>query len=158
MGKKHKTKWRGGSVRKPHGATYADVLVTTKRAQAQDMLADLKENAQTQRALWLACIAMNDAFGTGPKRYLQWADALRKRTDWYNMMKAEVDDVYANEMLRRRASKCTRADTDPLYDEAMILDALRRYAKRQGVSDTELLANTQAVADLIWRHGVNKEE
>ena len=153
MGKKHKTKWRGGSVRKPHSKP-----VATKPKSARDMLSDLKESAQTQRALWLACISMNDAFGIGPQRYLQLAEALRRRTDWYNMMKHEVDAVYANEMLRRKASQCTRADVEPLYDEEMIADTLRRYAKQLGVSDTEMLANPQMVADMLWRFGVNKEE
>lgn len=117
---------------KPHGASYADVLAQKKfqmqacRQAVNDVALQIKTEIQTQRALWMACIAMNRAFDIGPKRFRRFAEELDKVTAWYTEMLQNVDEVYANEKLRRLASQCSGIEVQPLYDKEMT-EALQKH-------------------------------
>ena len=79
-----------GAVRNPHTAGLVDVLHCHDRA-----------------------------FGIGPKRFLAFAAKLDEVTAWYTEMLENVDEVYANEKLRRLASRCSGIEVSPLYDKEM---------------------------------------
>ena len=115
---------------KPQGASYADVLAQKRFEQAvcaeavHNQAVQLQSEIRTQRVLWMCCIAMNRAFGVGPKRFLDFTSELDKVATWYEEMLTNVDEVYANEKLRRLASQCSGIDVSPLYDKEMTEAAL----------------------------------
>ena len=117
---------------KPQGATYADVLAHKKfqmeacKQAVNDAALQIKAEIHTQRALWMCCIAMNRAFGIGKKRFRLFSEELEKVVAWYTEMLENVDDVYANEKLRRLASKCSGIEVQPLYDKEMT-EAIQKH-------------------------------
>lgn len=117
---------------KPQGASYADVLARKKlqqeavKAAVNDTTLEIKSEIRTQRALWLSVVAMNRAFGIGPKRFMDYAKELMAVTEWYQEMLDNTDEVYANEKLRREAQKCSGTEIEPLYDKEMF-EALQRW-------------------------------
>lgn len=121
---------------KPQGATYADMLVQKKYQQAvcaaavRDHAVQVQSEIRTQRVLWMCCIAMNRAFGIGPKRFLSFAAKLDEVTAWYTEMLENVDEVYANEKLRRLASQCSGIEVSPLYDKEMT-EMVERLEQKQ---------------------------
>lgn len=74
----------------------------------------------------MSVIAMNRAFGIGPKRFMEYAKKLMEVTEWYQEMLDNVDEVYANEKLRREAQKCSGTEIEPLYDKEM-QEAMERW-------------------------------
>lgn len=129
MGKPNRKHRRQG---KPQGATYADVLALKKQqreaveAAVNDTTLEIKSEIRTQRALWMASVAMRRAFGIGPKRFQRYAKYLLEVTAWYQEMLDNVDETYANEMLRREASKCCGTEVEPLYDKEMF-EAMQKW-------------------------------
>lgn len=117
---------------KPQGASYADVLARKKlqqeavKAAVNDTTLEIKSEIRTQRALWLSVVAMNRAFGIGPKRFMEYAKELMAVTEWYQEMLDNTDEVYANEKLRREAQRCSGTEIEPLYDKEMF-EALQRW-------------------------------
>lgn len=107
---------------KPQGMTYAQQLARQRRLQeaceqaAKDTMVQVKSDIHTQRAMWLMCVSMNDAFGIGPERFNKFADCLQKRSDWYEEMRDTVDEEYANEKLRLAAQQCSGVKIDYLYE------------------------------------------
>lgn len=110
---------------KPQGVNLAAQMAHTRRlakaAQqaANDKMVQLKSEIHTQRVLWLACVAMNDAFGIGPERFQKFADALTERTKWYEEMEAGADAEYANEKLRQAAERCSGIKIEYLYEHEL---------------------------------------
>ena len=117
---------------KPQGASYADVLARKKfqreiyEKAAYDTTLQIQSEIRTQRALWMSVVAMNRACGSGPKRFLKYAKELMEVTEWYQEMLDNVDEVYANEKLRREAAKCSGTEIEPLYDKEM-QEAMERW-------------------------------
>ena len=120
---------------KPQGASYADVLARKKlqqeavKAAVNDTTLEIKSEIRTQRALWMSVVAMNRAFGIGPKRFMEYAKELMAVTEWYQEMLDNTDEVYANEKLRREAQKCSGTEIEPLYDKEMF-EALQRWSDK----------------------------
>lgn len=135
------------------GETMAEAIQRKKRTMAacelaaHDQTLDIKAEIRVQRALWMCCVAMNRAFGIGPDRFRRFGTELQAVVDWYedNKRKGRGDDVYANEMLRREASKCSGMEVNSLYDEEMMEAVAENYRpKTQGdairsLSDEELV-------------------
>ena len=117
---------------KPQGASYADVLARKKfqreicEKAAYDTTLQIQSEIRTQRALWMSVVAMNRAFGIGPKRFMEYAKKLMEVTEWYQEMLDNTDEVYANEKLRREAQKCSGTEIEPLYDKEM-QEAMERW-------------------------------
>lgn len=117
---------------KPQGVRYADLLAHKKFQMAackqavQDTALQIQSEIRTQRALWMACIAMNRAFGIGPKRFREFTTELDNVAAWYTEMLENVDEVYANEKLRRLASQCSGIEVQPLYDKEMT-EAMKKH-------------------------------
>ena len=114
-----------GRPGKPRGATYADMLAQKRFQQAvcekavNDAAVQVQSEIRTQRELWMCCIAMNRAFDIGPKRFRDFARELQGVVDWYQEMLCNVDEVYAQEKLRRLAARCSGTEIAPLYDKEM---------------------------------------
>lgn len=110
---------------KAPGMTYAQQLSLQKYQRAAVEAAVYNDGCQiqseirTQRALWMACIAMHNAFGIGKDRFQRWAEEMQKVVEWYEEMLTNVDDVYANEKLRRAAQQISGIEIKPLWDEEM---------------------------------------
>lgn len=110
---------------KAPGMTYAQQLSLQKYQRAAVEAAVYNDGCQiqseirTQRALWMACIAMHNAFGIGKDRFQKWAVEMQKVVEWYEEMLTNVDDVYANEKLRRAAQQISGIEIKPLWDEEM---------------------------------------
>lgn len=120
MAKSHK-----GRGFPPRGMRLADVLAQERlvrqacREAAEDAAVQVKADIHTQRAMWLMCVAMNDAFGIGPERFKQFAACLQDRSDWYEDLKNGADEEYANEKLRQEASRCSGTEIAYLYEAEM---------------------------------------
>lgn len=130
-----KQKKRRPPVGRLPGETLAESIQRKKRTQAayiqyaQDRTLEAKSEVRTQRALWMACIAMNRAFGIGKKRFALFAAELQTVVDWYEEMLNNTDEVYANEKLRREASRCSGIEVRPLFEEDLLADTLARYGE-----------------------------
>ena len=107
---------------KPRGMTYADQLAQKQRLRqaceqaAKDTTVMVQTDIRVQKAMWLMCVAMNDAFGIGPARFAKFAEALQARTEWYEKNAAETDEEYANEKLRQEAERCSGMKIEYLYE------------------------------------------
>ena len=91
-----------------------------------DTAVQVQSEIRTQRALWMCCIAMNRAFNIGPKRFLAFSRELQVVVDWYQEMLCNVDEVYAQEKLRRLAARCSGTEIAPLYDREMA-EAIQKH-------------------------------
>lgn len=117
---------------KPQGTTYSEILARKQKLwsacqqAANDTTVQLQTDIQVQRAMWLMCVAMNDAFGIGPERFQKFAAALQDRTEWFENMTRSTDMEYALEKLRQEAKRCTGQDMDYLF-EAEMKAASQRY-------------------------------
>ena len=107
---------------KPQGMTYGQQLARKQflKSAAQQAVKDttvqVEADIRVQRAMWLMCVAMNDAFGIGKDRFERFAACLQERTDWYEQMCREGDEEYANEKLRREASRISGIEIKYLYE------------------------------------------
>lgn len=63
-----------------------------------------------QRYLWLTAVSLHDAYGFGPERLQKFFEAFQANSDELAKMRAEVDDDYAFEKLRRMAEDVSRMD------------------------------------------------
>ena len=115
----------------PQGATYAQKLAWERKQRealqkaACDAVVKVDADIRVQRAMWLMCVAMNDAWNVGPERFKQYAERLQDRTEWYEEMVRTVDEEYANEKLRREAERCSGMKIEYLY-EVEIREAKKR--------------------------------
>lgn len=118
---------------------------------ANDETLDVKAEIRTQRALWMCCVAMNRAFGIGPSRFQQFAGELDKVLAWYedNKKKGRGDDVYANEMLRREASRCAGMEVNSLYDEEM-MEAVAELNRAKTQGDRFRAMTDEGLAEWIF--------
>lgn len=113
------------------GESLADAMQRNKKTveayatAARDETLDMKAEIRVHRA-----------FGIGPSRFQQFAGELDKVVAWYedNKKKGRGDDVYANEMLRREASKCAGLEVNSLYDEEM-MEAVGELNRARTVAD-----------------------
>lgn len=110
---------------KPQGMTYADQLARRKaveqaaREATLDRAVQIQADIRTQRMLWLACVAMNDAWQVGPERFRKYAQCLTERTEWYEKLAEGADEEYADEKLRQEAERCSGMDIQYLYEAEM---------------------------------------
>lgn len=119
-----KKKKRGAG--KPQGMTYMDMLHLKSEVKKQcekasaDAAVQAKSDIQTNRALWLMCVTMNDAFGIGPDRFERFAKCLIERSKWFNELVESADEVYAVEKLRQEAKRCSGIDIEYLYENGVL--------------------------------------
>lgn len=117
---------------KPQGMNYAQVLARRQQLleacqrAANDTTVQVQSDIRTQRAMWLMCVSMNDAFGIGPERFQKFAQCLQERAEWYEELAQGGDEEYANEKLRQEAQRCSGMNIEYLY-EAEMLAAQKKY-------------------------------
>ena len=122
---------------KPQGVTYADVLARKRQLRdacqqaANDTMVQIQSDIHTQRAMWMMCVAMNDAFGIGPERFQKFAQCLQDRTEWYEALVASGDEDYANEKLRLEAQRCSGIQIEYLYEAEML--AAQKKHEQEGL-------------------------
>lgn len=122
---------------------------------------DIKTEIRVQRVLWMCCIAMHRAFGIGANRFRQFTQELDIVSRWYvdNKKKGRGDDVYANEMLRREASRIAGMEVSPLYDEEM-MESLGELKRARTVGDRIRDMTDSQLAEKIfhiWQATVNSD-
>lgn len=116
---------RSKKRRKPNKANDHDMVRQMAKARALSTMANrVESDRHAQRALWLAVLAVHDAFGIGADRMGKFFDALQTLTQEYAKMRDEVDDEYANDKLRQAAERVTGIDIRYLYE-----DELKRCSK-----------------------------
>lgn len=124
------------------GESLAESIQRKKRTQAAyaaavvDDTLDKKTEIRVQRILWMCCVAMHRAFGIGPGRFRQFLAELEGVTAEYedNKKAGRGDDVYANEKLRREASRIAGIEVNSLHDDDM-MQALNELKRSRTVAD-----------------------
>lgn len=117
---------------RPAGMSFADTLAYKRQLweacqqAAKDRTIQVKSDIQTQRAIWLMRVAMNDAFGIGPERFQRFAQCLQERAEWFDTLVRDGDEVYAVEKLRQEAKRCSGVDSAYLYEQD-ILNAQKKH-------------------------------
>ena len=107
------------------GETYADVLARKKMIQEEvaksvrDTSISIEADIKTQRFLWMAVIALNEAFGFGRERAKRFMLALEKVANEVETMARENGGIYAKAKLMERASQITGIKITPVHEEEM---------------------------------------
>jgi hypothetical protein len=107
------------------GETYADVLAQKKMIQAaveqsvHDRSIAIEADIKTQRFLWMAVIALNEAFGFGGERAKRFMLALEEVANEVEEMAKENGGVYARAKLMERARQITGIEISPIHEEEM---------------------------------------
>ena len=123
MGKKQKKKpnkqYRAG---KPQGATYADIIAYQRKKDeaiekaAQSEVTKVLSNQQAQRVQWMDIVAAHEAFGIGKGRFERFFECVIEVSNEVERMKREVDEEYAWEKLRQRASEVSGIDFSYIHE------------------------------------------
>ena len=131
MAKTKKAHRRAGPG-KPQGMNYAQVLARKAAIQkgleqaARDATVQVEADTHTQRAM----CSIADAYGFCPERMQKFFSALQANTDELERMRAEVDEEYAFEKLRQKASAVTGMEVHYLYEQTALLEEMQKA--RQG--------------------------
>lgn len=127
-------KGKRGRPGKPQGMTYAQVLARQAAVRAglekaaRDATVQAEADIHTQRAMWLMVCSIADAYGYGPKGMKKFFGALQENTDELERMRTEVDEEYAFEKLRQKASKVTGMEVHYLEDQLGMLAEMKQEA------------------------------
>ena len=107
------------------GETYADVLAKKKmieeavRESVHDHSIAIEADIKTQRFLWMAVIALNEAFGFGGERAKRFLEALMKVAGEVEEMAEKNGGYYARKKMMDRASQITGMEITPVHEEEM---------------------------------------
>lgn len=75
--------------------------------------------------MWLMVCSIADAYGYGPKRMQKFFEALQENTDQLERMRTEVDEEYAFEKLRQKASRVSGMEIHYLEEQMALLEEMR---------------------------------
>ena len=107
------------------GETYADVLAKKRMIKAaveqsvHDESVRIESDIKTQRFLWMAVIALNEAFGFGGERAKRFLEALQEVAEECEKMAKENGAYYARKKMMDRASQITGIEITPVHEEEM---------------------------------------
>ena len=110
---------------KKQGETYADVLAKKKMIKeaveqsVHDNSIAIESDIKTQRFLWMAVIALNEAFGFGGERARKFLDALQEVAEEVEAMAEKNGGYYARKKMMDRAAQITGIDISPIHEEEM---------------------------------------
>lgn len=119
------------------GQTYGDVLAQKKMIRqavertARDTSIGIEADIKTQRFLWMAVIALNEAFGFGGERSKRFLLALNDVAEECEAMAKAHGGMYAKAKLMERAGQITGIPAEPVHEEEMI--RARKENEAQGV-------------------------
>lgn len=126
---------RRAAARKRPGETYADVLAKEKMARqavekvARDTSVSIEADIKTQRFMWMAVVALNNAFGFGGERAKRFLLALEEVANETRELAQKHGGVYARAKLMESASKITGIAIKPIHEEEMRQARLENEAK-----------------------------
>ena len=136
MGNRAQRRAEKRSGRKP-GQTYADVLSQKKMIReaveqsVHDTSVQIEADIKMQRQLWIAIVALNEAFGFGGERAMRFMEAMEKVEDECRDLARKHGGVYARDKLMKRASQITGIAIEPIHEDAMV--QARKENEAQGI-------------------------
>lgn len=107
------------------GQTYADVLAEKRlikeavEKSAHSHAVAIESDIKTQRFMWMAVIALHEAFGFGGERAKRFLLALQEVAEEVEAMVERNGAVYAKAKLMETASKITGMEIKPVHEEEM---------------------------------------
>lgn len=107
------------------GETYADVLAKKKMVKeavektARDTSIAIEADIKTQRFMWMAVVALNNAFGFGGERAKRFLQALEDVANETADLAEKHGGVYARAKLMEAASKITGIEIKPIHEDEM---------------------------------------
>ena len=116
---------RAAQKDKRPGETYADVLAKKRMIKeaversVHDNNVAIEADIKSQRLMWMAVIALNDAFGFGGDRAKRFLLALEEVANETEALANEHGAVYARAKLMERASQITGMEIRPVHEEEM---------------------------------------
>lgn len=116
---------RRAAAKKRPGENYADVLAKKRMIKeavdrsVHDNSVALESDIKSQRFLWMAVVALNEAFGFGGERARRFLVTLQEVAEECEKMAQENGAYYAQRKLMERASQITGVDITPVHEEAM---------------------------------------
>lgn len=116
---------RRAAAKKRPGENYADVLAKKKMIKAavdksvHDHSVAIEADIKTQRFMWMAVIALNEAFGFGGERAKRFLQALEDVANEVEDLAEQNGGIYARAKLMERASQITGIEIQPIYEEEM---------------------------------------
>ena len=119
------------------GQTYADVLSQKKMIReaveqsVHDTSVQIEADIKMQRQLWIAIVALNEAFGFGGERAMRFMEAMQEVEDECRDLAQKHGGVYAREKLMKRASQITGIAIQPIHEDAMV--QARKENEAQGI-------------------------
>lgn len=126
---------RRAAAKKRAGETYADVLAKEKMARAavekvaRDTSVSIEADIKAQRFMWMAVVALNNAFGFGGERAKRFLLALEEVANETRELAQKHGGVYARAKLMESASKITGIAIKPIHEEEMRQARLENEAK-----------------------------
>lgn len=119
---------------KGRGQNYADVLTRQKLVKeavdrsVHDHSVAIEADIKTQRFMWMAVVALNEAFGFGGERSKRFLEALGTVADEVEEMAVRDGAVYAKAKLMERAAQITGIQISPVHEEEMLRARLANEA------------------------------
>ena len=116
---------RRAAAKKRPGENYADVLAKKKMIKeavdksVHDQSVAIEADIKTQRFMWMAVIALNEAFGFGGERAKRFLLALEEVANEVEDMAKTHGGIYAKAKLMERASQITGMEITPVHEEEM---------------------------------------
>ena len=116
---------RAAAKQKRRGETYADVLSRKQLAKLvtdhaiHDCSVQMEANIRTQRVIWMAVVALNEAFGFGGERAKKFMLALENVANDFEKMAIEGDGDYAVTKLMQRCEQITGMEVREIYKDEM---------------------------------------
>jgi hypothetical protein len=104
---------RRAAAKKRPGEKYADVLAKNKMIKAavdksvHDHSVAIEADIKAQRFMWMAVIALNEAFGFGGERAKRFLQALEDVANEVQDLADQNGGIYARAKLMERASQIT---------------------------------------------------
>lgn len=117
------------------GENYADVLARKKMIQEEvaksvrDTSISIEADIKTQRFLWMAVIALNEAFGFGGERARKFLAALQEVAEECEKMAEENGGYYAKKKMMDRASQITGIEIKPVHEDEMRMARMKNEAE-----------------------------
>lgn len=136
MANRKQRRHNGKQHGRPQGMSYADELARKRQLReacqkaANDTTVQVQSDIRTQRAMWLMCVTMNDAFGIGPERFQKFAQCLQEWSEWFEELVRGGDEEYANEKLRLEAQRCSGMHIEYLYEAELL--AAQKEREQEG--------------------------
>lgn len=126
---------RRSAAKKKPGENYAQVLMKQKiirdvvQQEAHSEAVKLQSDIKSQRFMWMAVVALNEAFGFGGERAKRFLLALEEVANECAGMAEKHGGYYAREKLMKRASQITGIEITPVYEEEMRQARIENEAK-----------------------------